>query len=70
MGNFSGQCDQIFAVTLQESYALSIQVAAGIDDAEEGEDGSIQSVSSDLELVEDVAAGNQIVGLRFGGVLR
>lgn len=67
-GNFSGQCASIFAVTLQESYALSIKVAAGIDDAEEGEDGSIQLNSTDLELVDDVGAGNQVVGLRFDGV--
>jgi len=67
-GNESEPGDTVFAVTLQESYAVSLQVADGNDDAEEGEDGSIQLGSSDLELVEDTGAGTQTVGLRFDGV--
>lgn len=67
-GNESAPGDTVFAVTLQESYVVSLQVADGADDAEEGEDGTIQLESSDLELVEDVGAGTQTVGLRFDGV--
>lgn len=67
-GNTSVLSDVTFAVSLQESYAVSLQVAASTDDSEEGEDGSIQLGSSDLELVDDVGAGNQTVGLRFDGV--
>jgi myo-inositol-hexaphosphate 3-phosphohydrolase len=46
--------------------SLSIQIAAGNDDAEEHSSGAVNTGSSDLELTYDKAS--QQVGMRFGGV--
>ncbi|MFN8454763.1 MAG: hypothetical protein U0401_08865 [Anaerolineae bacterium] len=45
---------------------LEVQVAASSDDAEQKASGSVDLVSSDLELVFD--GSNQTVGLRFNGI--
>jgi PKD repeat protein len=45
---------------------VDIQAAAGSDDAEESESGSVNLNSSDLELVDE--STNQTVGMRFNGV--
>jgi len=66
--NYSGESDSAFATTLDEVFEVNVQVSSGNDDAEEGEDGSIQLASSDLELVEDRRAGSQTVGIRFAGI--
>ncbi len=47
---------------------LTLPIAASSDDAEESAAGAVSINSTDLELVNDGALGNQIVGLRFGGV--
>ncbi|MCB0579235.1 MAG: T9SS type A sorting domain-containing protein, partial [Phaeodactylibacter sp.] len=38
------------------------------DDAEEQPSGQIRLASNDLELINDANSGNQVVGLRFGGL--
>jgi len=45
---------------------LTYSISSSNDDAEEGEDGTINLTSTDIELIYD--AGNQTVGLRFNGV--
>ncbi|MCP4000421.1 MAG: fibronectin type III domain-containing protein, partial [Gammaproteobacteria bacterium] len=57
--NYSGESDPVSATTPEEIYQVMVQVSNGSDDAEEGEDGSIQLNSSDLELVADSGAGLQ-----------
>ena len=47
---------------------LTVPIAASSDDAEESAAGAVNLTSTDLELVNDGALGNQIVGLRFGSV--
>jgi hypothetical protein len=50
---------------------ITIAVTAGADDAEQSAAGAVTLASSDLELVNDDAtsSGNQIIGLRFNGLL-
>ncbi len=67
-GNESAPSETVSVTTEQVSLEIEVRVASGSDDAEEGENGSIQLSSSDLELVDDVGAGNQLVGLRFAGL--
>ncbi|MFM1769162.1 MAG: hypothetical protein RJA22_1691 [Verrucomicrobiota bacterium] len=43
----------------------SVAIQDGADDAEEAADGTLSLASTDLELVRDGAAGDQLVGLRF-----
>jgi hypothetical protein len=45
---------------------VEVQIAAGSDDAEESESGSVGLTSNDLELVDE--STNQTVGMRFNGV--
>ena len=47
---------------------LFTAIASGEDDAEQAADGTVNLTSSDLELVNDGAAGDQIIGLRFDGL--
>ena len=51
--------------------SITIAVTSGADDAEQSAAGVVTLTSSDLELVNDDAtgSGNQIVGLRFNGLL-
>lgn len=61
------------ALVAPQAYAnqtLRYQVAAGSDDAEEGDDGPgvIDLTSSDLELTEDHEGTPQWIGIRFHGV--
>ncbi len=48
-------------------FSFEARVLGGSDDAEERENGSVSTASSDLELVADTG-GNQTVGIRFRGV--
>ncbi|MCP3670907.1 MAG: hypothetical protein GY814_10835, partial [Gammaproteobacteria bacterium] len=50
------------------SLVIETRVSTGNDDSEEGVDGAIQLNSSDLELVDEVGQGNQMVGIRFRNV--
>ncbi|MEO7319729.1 MAG: G8 domain-containing protein, partial [Chthoniobacteraceae bacterium] len=47
---------------------LTLPIAASADDAEESAAGVVSLTSTDLELVNDGAAGNQTIGLRFPGI--
>jgi hypothetical protein len=47
---------------------VSVALAAGADDAEESAAGTVSLTSTDLELVNDGTAGDQIIGLRFAGL--
>jgi len=47
-------------------YSMDTRVSASIDDVEEAPDGSINTNSTDLELIEDVS--EQTVGIRFSSV--
>jgi len=49
--------------------AIEAQVSTSSDDAEEHEDGTVSTTSSDLELVYDgTSAGQQVVGIRFANL--
>ena len=48
-------------------FSFETRVIGGSDDAEERENGTVSTASSDLELVADTG-GNQTVGIRFTGV--
>ncbi|MCB9297018.1 MAG: metallophosphoesterase [Lewinellaceae bacterium] len=48
--------------------SICSRVDAGSDDAEERASGDVDTGSSDLELVEDGARGNQVLGLRFNNL--
>jgi hypothetical protein len=48
--------------------AVQVRVAASADDAEESSAGAVVLTSTDLELVNDGAQGNQRVGMRFRNV--
>ena len=50
------------------SDVVEVSVTDGNDDAEEEDDGVMYLDSTDLELVNDGARGNQTVGIRFQGV--
>lgn len=50
------------------STTLTVSIASSADDAEESASGTVNRTSTDLELVNDGAAGNQIVGVRFTGL--
>ena len=52
-----------------QTLSLDIRVAAGNDDAEESQSGSMSRSSSDLELADDGGSRpNQTIGMRFLGV--
>lgn len=63
-----GITDLRIELHLKDEYDLNngIPVRHANDDAEENEDGDVNLISSDLELVED--SGVQKVGLRFNGI--
>lgn len=61
-GNVVASSPVVFFVGIR---ALERSISASADDAEELPDGSIYLTSWDLELIEDPARGEQIVGLRF-----
>ncbi len=48
--------------------SVTVAIAASADDAEESSAGVPNLTSTDLELVNDGAAGDQIIGLRFTGL--
>lgn len=48
------------------SNTISVRIAEGMDDVEQnGNNGSMYTTSSDIELVADGSRGNQTIGLRF-----
>ena len=51
-----------------QSFTAIIPVASSSDDAEESAAGVPTLASTDIELVNDGALGDQLVGLRFGGL--
>ena len=64
--------NSVHAATLLISVpTVTIAVTSGADDAEQSAAGAVTLTSTDLELVNDDAtgAGNQIIGLRFNGLL-
>ena len=67
-GNTSDPSDSVSVTTDAQLLQLDVRIISGNDDAEEGENGTIQLTSSDLELVDDVGAGNQLVGIRFSNL--
>ena len=67
-GNESLPSNSISVTTSQQSLQLEARITSSSDDSEEGQSGRILLTSSDLELVDDVGAGNQLVGLRFANI--
>ncbi len=66
--NYSGQSTGVLAETPEASLVFDVQITNGNNDVEEGQDGTMLMGSSDLELVDDPGAGNQVIGLRFTNV--
>ncbi|MBU1013347.1 MAG: hypothetical protein KKG99_10095, partial [Bacteroidetes bacterium] len=62
-GNVSGESLSVSVQSMGNVFERRISTSAG--DAEEGENGTVQLSSSDLELVYEYGPGNQIVGLYF-----
>ena len=60
--------DSFMLTVIPEFQTAVASIAASADDAEESAAGVVNLTSTDLELVNDGALGNQTVGLRFSGL--
>jgi hypothetical protein len=63
--------DVTITVNPEGQFTVETRITAGVDDAEERQDGSVTRTSTDIELVfsaEGAVAGTNTVGLRFVGV--
>ena len=59
----------VFFADCAQAQVISSRISSGLDDAEEHKDGSVDTTSTDLELVyDDYYDSNQIVGMRFKNI--